>query len=115
MTLFFETSRQGAEFLLLCVVGFAVALLFDGERCLRGSRFRPLADVVTMLLSGALLLLALLAFRSAAVRAYHWLAMVSGALIYLCGVRRAACALLRRKKTDAKRRTSAGVSTETSK
>ncbi len=88
MALYFETETQGVSFLFLCGVGFVLALFFDGVSLLIRGRMKPLGDVLLLLLCGLLALVALVFLRANALRLFHWIAMLVGAILYLCGVRR---------------------------
>ena len=89
MSLFFETETQSVTFLAFCAVGFAIALLFDVEQCLLTEYLKPMGDVLLFLLCAVLFLIALFALKADSIRLYHWLALALGAILYLCGLRRA--------------------------
>ena len=106
MALFFETETQSVTFLAFCAVGFAVALLFDLEQCLLTDYLKPMGDVLLFLLCAVLFLIALFALKADSIRLYHWLALALGAILYLCGVRRAvrkALAWIKRKREQRKK------------
>lgn len=87
-------------FLFFCVLGFALSLMFDAAQGLLTGPLRPVGDVLTLLLCGALFVAGLFVLRAGEARLYHWLGMVSGAVLYFGGVRRAAAnafALIRRR------------------
>ncbi len=88
MTLFFEAEQQGAVFLLLCAMGFALALALDIIQRMSRGRMKPLGDILLFLGTGLLMLWALFFSREGQVRAYHWLALLCGCILYACGVRR---------------------------
>ncbi|MEA5014454.1 MAG: spore cortex biosynthesis protein YabQ [Candidatus Limiplasma sp.] len=88
MTTFFETEFQGLGFLFLCAVGFGLAVVFDGISALFKGSLRPVGDILLFLCCGVALLLALFFLRAGELRLYHWLALLTGALLYLCGIRR---------------------------
>lgn len=88
MTLFFEPEFQGISFLFLCAVGFVLALLFDLISVLVPPRMRPLGDVLLFLLFGFAVLLAFVFLRVGQLRLFYWVALLAGAVLYLCGVRK---------------------------
>ena len=105
MTPLFETELQGIGFLFLCAVGFGLAVLFDGASCLFRGSLKPVGDILLLLCCGLTMLLALFFLRPGELRLYHWLAMLTGAVLYLCGVRRlGAFVILRFKKLLNKRK-----------
>lgn len=91
MTLFFETSGQAAVFLATLPIGFVLALGID---LIGGAgRFRLLLDACFVTTCGLALTFSSLVFRTAALRGYHLLALLAGALLYICGFRHAWCML----------------------
>lgn len=88
MALYFETELQGASFLFLCGVGLILAMLFDLISVFVAERLKPLGDVLLFLLCGFVLLLALVFLRANELRLFHWVALLTGAILYLCGIRR---------------------------
>lgn len=94
MNLFFETSGQAQIFLATVPIGFLLALLIDVDRGL--GALRPVWDVLCMLACGAMMLMVLLMMRDGGLRVYHALALLTGSLLYLVGVRRAISAVRRR-------------------
>lgn len=107
MTLFFEPEFQGISFLFLCAVGFVLALLFDLISVLVSPRMRPLGDVLLFLLFGFAVLVAFVFLRVGQLRLFYWLALLVGAVLYLCGIRRLMAAgggwlkeKIRTKKTE---------------
>lgn len=102
MALYFETELQGISFLFLCGVGFIFALVFDGISALIPSSLKMLSDILLFLTSGVAFLFALFLLREGALRYFHWLALLVGAILYTCGIRRLieyAISKLRRRKT----------------
>lgn len=100
MNLFFETAGQAGCFLIMLPIGFAAAACLDAGAA--AGRLRPALDVLVLLLAGVALLLAVVLLRENAVRAYHLLGLLTGAVLYVCGVGRAIRlmgARRRRKKT----------------
>ncbi len=95
MSLYFETEMQSISFLLLCAVGFVIASLFDGISALIPDKWKILGDVLLFLVGTVAFLLALVILREGALRFFHWLALLAGAILYTCGVRRAVLFLLR--------------------
>ena len=93
MTPFFETELQGIGFLVVCAVGFGLAAIFDGISALLRGSFKPVGDVLLLLGCGLALLLALFFLRAGELRLYHGFAALTGAVLYLCGIRRLACFL----------------------
>lgn len=90
MKLFFETAAQANVFLAMIPVGITAALLIDLAAHL--SVLRPLWDVLILLLLGAALGFGIVLLGDTGLRIYHLLAVLSGALLYLTGIR----ALLRK-------------------
>ncbi len=115
MTLYFETEGQGAAFLLLCAMGFLLAAAFDARRLVLGRHLKPLGDVAAFLLAATAFVFALFVLREDEIRLYHWLALVTGAVLYLCGLRRAARRLLLRARRGAKPAPDAGISSKGAK
>lgn len=88
MTPFFETELQGIGFLFLCALGFGLSIFFDGVSRIFKGRFKPVGDILLLLTCGIAMLVTLLFLRPGELRPYHWLAMLTGAILYLCGIRR---------------------------
>ena len=55
-----------------------------------------MGDVLLLLCCGFGLLVALFFLRAGELRLYHWFALLIGAILYLCGIRRAVSFLARR-------------------
>lgn len=111
MNLFFETSGQAQIFLATAPIGFLVAMLIDMDRGL--GPLRPVWDVLCMLACGVMTLMVLMMMRDGGLRIYHALALVTGALLYLVGVRRIILAARyrmkkKRKETSDERRKKSG-------
>lgn len=88
MTLFFEPEFQGISFLFLCAVGFVLALLFDLVSVFVSPRMKPLGDVLLFLLFGFAVLMAFVFLRVGQLRLFYWVALLAGAVLYLCGIRK---------------------------
>lgn len=88
MSLYFEPEAQAASFLYLCGVGLLLAFLFDGISLLLSGSFKPLGDIFAFLLCGILLLGAFVILRADELRFYYALAVLTGAILYVCGLRR---------------------------
>lgn len=103
MKLFFETADQATAFLAAAPLGFLLGLCFGLERLVPWGK--ALWDVLTFLLLGAALLLLLFWTKESGLRPYHLLAVLTGFLLYRCGVSPLAAGILRRlerfrKKTE---------------
>lgn len=85
MKLFFETAAQANVFLVMIPVGLAAAALLD--LAAHPSVLRPLWDVLILLLSGAALAFGIVLLGDTGLRIYHLLALVTGALLYVTGIR----------------------------
>ena len=87
MKLFFETEAQAHFFLLMIPFGFATAL------CLHTGKgvglLRLLLDLLILLFSGIGAVFLLLSAKDEALRLYHLLGWLIGALLYVCGAGRA--------------------------
>ena len=98
MKLFFETAGQAQAFLAAVPLGLVLAACLDAS-VLAG----PLADVLMMLTAGFALMGMMLLSRDEALRLYHLLAILTGALLYTQGigrlVRLAGAWLKKRKKS----------------
>lgn len=110
MALYFETEMQGIGFLLLCAVGFLVTLLFDCVGTLFPQKLKPLSDILLLLIGGVVFLLALVFLRANALRVFHWIALLTGSILYLCGVRYAWMGIAKKvlKKNHKKKDSQAG-------
>ena len=86
MKLFFETSGQSVCFLLMIPVGFLLALLLDAD--VIAGRLRSAADIALLLLAGAACLWLIVLTGERGLRVYHVLGLLSGAVLYLCGIGR---------------------------
>ena len=86
MKLFFETEIQSLSFLMTLPLGFAMALLLDINRA--SAFFRCLADILTVLLAGFSLMLVVIWRGENALRLYHLLGLLAGAVLYVSGVGR---------------------------
>ena len=102
MKLFFETAGQAQAFLAAVPLGLVLAACLDAS--VLAGPLRPLADVLMMLAAGFALMAMMLLSRDEALRLYHLLAILTGALIYTQGigrlVRLAGAWLKKRKKSD---------------
>ena len=102
MRLFFETTGQAQAFLAAVPLGLVLAACLDAS-VLTGP-LRPLADVVMMLAGGIALMVMMLLARDEALRLYHLLAVLTGAVLYTQGigslVRMMRTSLKKRKKSD---------------
>jgi hypothetical protein len=96
MALYFETELQGLSFLLLCGVGFFVAMFFEAISALVPVHMKVLSDILLFLLGGLAFIGALFLMREEELRMFHWLALVTGALLYMLGVRRLALYLIKK-------------------
>jgi len=101
MNLFFETSRQAICFLCMVPVGFAAALCLELGRFHAG--IRPVMDVLVLLMAGFAVLAAIVLCRESALRLYHLLGLLTGALICMEGVGKIIRWFVRRQ--DLKQRT----------
>ena len=101
MKLFFETGNQAAAFMHMVPLGFLAAL------CLEFGWIRPsvrvVLDVAVLLIAGIALLFTVVFCAEDAVRFYHLLGIITGALIWLNGMGKIIRWLLRRQ--DLRRRT----------
>lgn len=96
MKLFFETAAQASVFLLTVPLGLLLAFLVDLSG--RSGALRPLWDVLIMLAGFAAAGAAIVIFGDSGLRIYHLLALLTGMLLYLLGIRAFACGLFRRLK-----------------
>lgn len=101
MKLFFETAGQAQAFLAAVPLGLVLAACLDAS--VLAGPLRPLADVLMMLTAGFALMGMMLLSRDEALRLYHLLAILTGALLYTQGigrlVRLAGAWLKKRKKS----------------
>ena len=86
MKLFFETAAQGSLFLSMLPVGMLLALCIDLCGCI--SRFKPLWDLLAVLLCFVILGVGVILLNDISLRLYHGLAVLTGYLLYACGIRR---------------------------
>ncbi|MEG0125172.1 MAG: hypothetical protein RR816_03725 [Clostridia bacterium] len=86
MRLFFETGDQAHIFLAVLPIGFLLAMSFDASSF--AGKLRPVMDVLCLLMSGLAFIMLLLVFRDDGLRVYHMLALLTGAVLYLCGMGR---------------------------
>lgn len=86
MKLFFETAQQAGGFLVMVPVGLFLAMLTDLTGNCRKSR--PLCDVFVMLIGCAILGWLLIVTGDERIRLYHLLAVLTGAVLYMTGLRR---------------------------
>ena len=86
MTLFFETAGQAQAFLAAVPLGLVLATCLDAS-ALAGP-LRPVADVLMMLTGAAALMAMMLLARDEALRLYHLLAILTGAVLYTQGIGR---------------------------
>lgn len=103
MKLFFETAAQGSLFLSMLPVGMLLALCIDLCGCI--DRFRPLWDLLAVLLCFVILGVSIVLLNDATLRVYHVLAVLTGYLLYDCGIRRmikGACRWINTKKKQPK-------------
>ena len=96
MKLFFETAAQASVFLLTVPLGLLLAFLVDLSG--RTGTLRPLWDVLTMLAGFAAAGAAIVLLGDSGLRIYHILAMLTGMLLYLLGIRAFAGRLCKRVK-----------------
>lgn len=96
MKLFFETAGQAQAFLAAVPLGLLLAACLDASAA--AGPLRPVVDVALLLLCGLSLMGLLLFTRDGAMRMYHLLAVLTGAILYSGGVGRLARALGRRIK-----------------
>ena len=81
MKLFFETAGQAQAFLAAVPLGLVLAACLDAS--VLAGPLRPLADVLMMLTAGFALMGMMLLSRDEALRLYHLLAILTGALLYM--------------------------------
>ena len=86
MKLFFETSAQGAVFLMMLPVGMLLAICVDV--CGLSGVLRPLWDLVAVLLCFAAIGVCVVLLDDTSLRLYHVLAVLTGYLLYALGLRR---------------------------
>ncbi|MBQ8151069.1 MAG: hypothetical protein IJ041_11195 [Clostridia bacterium] len=86
MKLFFETSLQASSFLLMIPAGILLALLTD--LTVPVGRSKPVLDVLVMLFCGFLLAYLVIVTGDERLRLHHLLAVLTGAVLYLTGIRR---------------------------
>ncbi len=98
MKLFFETSQQIAVFLIMAPIGFVIGICIDLASM--GGRCKPVWDVLVMLLAIGCMGISIVILGQE-LRIYHFLSLLTGALLYMCGVRTAFQWALRRAKKKA--------------
>lgn len=102
MTLFFETAGQAQAFLAAVPLGLLLAACLDAS--VLAGPLRPVADVLVMLVAAASLMAMMLLARDEALRLYHLLALLTGAVLYTQGIGRLVrlirARLKKAKKTD---------------
>lgn len=102
MTLFFETVGQAQAFLAAVPLGLLLAACLDAS--VLAGPLRPVADVLMMLAAAASLMAMMLLARDEALRLYHLLALLTGAVLYTQGIGRLVrlirARLKKAKKTD---------------
>ena len=102
MTLFFETAGQAQAFLAAVPLGLLLAACLDAS--VLAGPLRPVADVLVMLTAAASLMAMMLLARDEALRLYHLLALLTGAVLYTQGIGRLVrlirARLIKAKKTD---------------
>lgn len=86
MRLFFETSMQAQIFLALLPVGLLLAGCVDAASLARKSR--PFWDVLIILACGLGIVVFLSLLKDDGLRGYHLLAVLTGILLYICGIGR---------------------------
>lgn len=86
MRLFFETGGQASAFLLTLPLGFLLALFLDVTRYT--GHLRPVLDVCVLVGCALTFLVLTLLMRDQSARLFHVLAILTGALLYTCGVGR---------------------------
>ncbi|MBE5815428.1 MAG: hypothetical protein E7320_09540 [Clostridiales bacterium] len=87
MKLFFEAAAQAQMFLIMLPVGMLLAVFADLSAL--GGRFRPVWDVLTVLLAASAYGAGVILLREDGARLYHFLALLVGAMLYLLGIRKA--------------------------
>ena len=100
MKLFFETSQQIAVFVIMMPIGFVIGMLLDFTSL--GGRTKPLWDILIMLLCVGSAGAAVVILKEE-VRIYHCLALFTGAILYMCGIRCICVWLMRKCKKKAKK------------
>ena len=102
MTLFFETAGQAQACLAAVPLGRLLAACLDAS--VLAGPLRPVADVLMMLTAAASLMAMMLLARDEALRLYHLLALLTGAVLYTQGIGRLVrlirARLKKAKKTD---------------
>ena len=102
MTLFFETAGQVQAFLAAVPLGLLLAACLDAS--VLAGPLRPVADVLVMLTAAASLMAMMLLARDEALRLYHLVALLTGAVLYTQGIGRLVrlirARLKKAKKTD---------------
>lgn len=86
MRLFFETSMQARVFIALLPVGLLLAACVDAASIAR--KTKPFWDIVILLACGLGLVVFLALLKDDGVRGYHLLAILTGILLYVCGIGR---------------------------
>jgi len=86
MKLFFETGIQMRFFLVTLPLGFLVCFLLDVGAS--SPVLRLIADLMVLFLCGVCLVWFLLLFDDTAVRGYHLLGVLAGAILYMSGAMR---------------------------
>lgn len=96
MRLFFETGGQASAFLFTLPLGFLLALFLDVTRYT--GHLRPILDVLALVGCAITLLILTLFMRDQSARMFHVLAILTGAVLYICGVGRLIHGIIRRIK-----------------
>lgn len=99
MKLFFETESQPFFFLLTLPLGFFLCFFLDLENI--PFIIRLVLDLIVLVCCGICLVLFVLLSRDQALRLYHLLGLVCGALLYLGGIgkiRQGICARVQKTK-----------------
>ena len=84
MKLFFETAVQKNVFLLTLPVGFLVCFLLDTQ--IPSILIQTFLDFGVLISTGVILVLLVLFSDGSTLRIYHLLGLISGAILYVCGV-----------------------------
>ena len=88
MKLFFDTNLQAVVFLLSVPTGFLAACFLSSG--IKNTCLQMILDILTLLLAGTVLAALILIFRENGLRSYHLLGLLTGAILYLCGLSRVA-------------------------
>lgn len=86
MKLFFETEAQASCFLLAVPIGFLLTFFLDSE-WIHGW-MRIVFDLLLMYCAACALLMLSVFSREEQIRIYHWLGLLLGSVLYLCGIGR---------------------------